>query len=75
MISVSALMPAITIHHQAGGASSTDFRVRLAVLRYSIRGRYFARNHVEAFLIITQRVINRGHVVCIATIKAYYCHR
>ena len=75
MISVNALIPAITIHHQVEGASSTGFRVKLAALRYSIRGRYFARNHAETFPMTGQRVVSWGHVACIAAIQVYCCHR
>src|SRR5947207_8200164 len=55
MRSVKALMPAITIHHQSGGA---DFMGVLVALMYSNKMMRFANNHLHTFPIASQRVVS-----------------
>jgi len=55
MRSVNALMSAITIHHQLGGAEFTGFS---AVLMYSNKTTRFASSHLHTLPIVSQRVVS-----------------
>src|SRR5437667_11053851 len=55
MRSVNALIPAITIHHQLGGAEFTGFSV---ALMYSNKTMRLAKSHLHTFPIASQRVVS-----------------
>ena len=67
--SVNALMPAITTHHQSGGAVDTVF---VAELMYSNKAMHFINNHLQTFPVTSRRV---GPIAGISAINPFYYHR